>query len=126
MEDNKQFQYQKEAYYVNKRKRSLYEAGITKVHKRAKDSRGNPNRRLGSSSRSRSSTKKPLKSIKTANENIQEHIVNKVATGSNAEELSKRKNKQEEETWGNVEIGKLLEDMQAKFKTIEHLLALRS
>ena len=97
--NNKQFRYQKEACYVNKGKRPLYEAGITKVHKRARDSRGNPNYRLGSSSRSPSSTRKPLRSGKTANGNIQEHVVNKVATGSNAKELGKRKNKQEEETW---------------------------
>ncbi|CAG8843090.1 7888_t:CDS:2, partial [Gigaspora margarita] len=107
-ENYKQFQYQKDVCHINKGKRLSYEVGTTGVQKKARSLKVKQDHQVVSNSRSRSSTKKLLRNLETSNENIQEFVANKVATGSNSVYLD------------------MLSDMREHFKIIEQLIAQRS
>ncbi|CAG8768589.1 17230_t:CDS:2, partial [Gigaspora margarita] len=87
-------------------KRPSYEVETTGVQKKAKNLKVKQDHRVFSNFRSRSSTRKLLRNLETSNENIQEFVANKVATGSNS-----------------VDLMDILSDMRECFKIIEQLIA---
>ncbi|CAG8836976.1 17052_t:CDS:2, partial [Gigaspora margarita] len=86
----KQFQYQKDVCHINKGKRPSYEVGTTRVQKKARNLKVKQNHQVVSNSRSRSSTRKPLRNLETSNENIQEKKAEALARNMKEKEIQRK------------------------------------